>query len=221
MKKIIGFLLILVVTVSLCETPVYADDPPNLGGLGGSVEAIEEQLGEDTDDPSEDGGDETSAPTDEGSESEETTTKKDTDNGGFEVNREFTDEELMRLYEIRQELEESKKANGNIAFSTVCSVAGIIIILYSVLILVAFILDKFNNFVDIDFVKILTFGHACTVKSDSDVGLVDSKLYIFTTKRMIINTCVGFVIGGLLMNSMKIIDMFYFVYDTLTGGGLG
>lgn len=213
MKQLCAVLLVLVLSIGVCNITVYAGYEPNADAIFSSV--LAEQEGSQTEVPEGDS---------EGSEDssgEETTveTTAPVDNGTFVVSREFDDDTLKRLYEIRQENEERKQLNGNTVFATLASVSGIIVILYSLLLLVAFIIDKFNNFVDIDFVKLMTFGHACTVKSDSDVELVDSKLYIFTTKRIIINTIIGVCIGAALTCSSQIMEALSFILDTITGGG--
>jgi hypothetical protein len=215
-RKIITFALICLIPFAYCPIVVSAAANDSLGGYGGNFEALEAEYGDESSDGSTD--DASTGDTD--SESETTTVTTSGDNGSFELDRDFSDDELRRLYEIKEELEETKKTDGNTFFATVCSVAGIIVIIYTVALLGGFILDKFNNFVDIEFVKLLTIGHACTLKSDDDLSQVDSKMYVFTTKRMIINSVIGFLIGLGLSMSDNILQMFYFVYDTLTGGGL-
>lgn len=213
MKRLCAVLLVLVLGIGVCNITVYAGYEPNADAIFSSV--LAEQEGSQTEVPDGD----TEESEDNGGEETTVETTAPVDNGTFVVSREFDDDTLKRLYEIRQENEERKQLNGNTVFATLASVSGIIVMLYSLLLLVAFIIDKFNNFVDIDFVKLVTFGHACTVKSDSDVELVDSKLYIFTTKRIIINTIIGVCIGAALTCSSQIMEALSFILDTITGGG--
>lgn len=211
MKRLCAVILCLItLNIGVCNMTAYA--------LPGDLEALESQLREK---------EEQTAVQEEGEENQEgdgeegttAVTTAPADNGKFEVSREFDDDTLRRLYEIRQENEERKQTNGSTIFATLASVSGIIVMLYTLLVLVAFILDKFNNFVDIDLVKLITFGHACTIKSDSDIELVNSKLYIFTTKRIIINTIIGICIGAALTCSSQIMEALSFILDTITGGG--
>ena len=215
MKRLCATILcLLTLGLGVCNVTVYAvgGEDPNAIWSNYQATATGSEVQEDLE-----GGEEGS----EDGTGEETTavTTAPPDNGEFEVSRDFDDDTLKRLYEIRRENEERKQMNGNTVFATLASISGIVVMLYSLLVLVAFILDKFNNFIDIDLVKLVTFGHACTIKSDSDIELVNSKLYIFTTKRIIINTIIGVCIGAALTCSSQIMEALSFILDTITGGG--
>ena len=214
MKRLCATILcLLTLSIGVFNVTAYAlPGGENVEALISSVSERDAQTA--TDGESEDGENDSES-------NEEGTTVVTTappDNGGFEVSRDFDDDTLKRLYEIRRENEERKQMNGNTVFATLASISGIVVMLYSLLVLVAFILDKFNNFIDIDLVKLVTFGHACTIKSDSDIELVNSKLYIFTTKRIIINTIIGVCIGAALTCSSQIMEALSFILDTITGG---
>jgi len=106
--------------------------------------------------------------------------------------------ELVTLEEIKADLELQEesisldKARGFVVF------IGLLLMVYSMLLLTAMVLDKVNTWIDISMVKTVSLGIINYAPNDIDKEDVSSK-YI-TTKKLTFSIIIIFVVGGVLVS---------------------
>lgn len=133
--------------------------------------------------------------------------------------RELEEDDYAALERIKSELENEKKSQFDGVFGTLTIIAGVIIIVYTVAILLAFIIDKLNIVPDFEVTRMITLNHAVTLRDESDKDYVKSNksdIYILTNKTIIINTAVGFLAGVLLFNVDKLVSIVQLIYNAIT-----
>ena len=132
----------------------------------------------------------------------------------IEAHRELTYEEQKKIDKInndRQNAMEMGLWSWIYRFSFLC---GICLLVYSLLLLVAYYIDVFNSFTDFSLTKTLTFGRMYPVGSRKNMESLnlsrdkDSKTYYTTNVTIWVSFCIGVLASALLMNAQTIIIAF-------------
>lgn len=136
--------------------------------------------------------------------------------------RDLSEDELIALDRIKKELENEKANQFQSGFATITAIVGILVIIYTVVILLAFLLDKLNILPDVDIIKYVTFGKSITVRDEDDLEYMKQQkeqVFLMTNKNAIINTLIGIGAGALLMNVDGLIYVVNYIYQTLSNLG--
>lgn len=153
------------------------------------------------------------------SETSETTVVADAGMSGQFETRAMSDEDYIQLDKIKAELAGKKNSSHSNIATTIAVIAGVILIVYTILILLAFLFDKLNIFADIEMVRIVTFNHAMTLHDEDSKDYVtdkESKVFILTNKSIVTSTVFGMIIGGCLINASKLFSFIEYVYTWLS-----
>lgn len=207
MKKVIGLILGVVCCIQLLNFSVSADTVASLASEDTLVTTLD---GETTSD---------SETSQDVSETEETTVTADAGMSGQFETRVISDEDYIQLDKIKAELAGKKSNKYSGVASTIAVIAGVILALYTVVILLAFLFDKLNIFGDIEAVRIVTFNHAMTLHDeDAKDYAVDkeSKVFILTNKSIITSTIAGILLSGCLINATKLFSFIEYMYTWLS-----
>lgn len=126
----------------------------------------------------------------------------------FEL-RDFSEDDktVNRLSEIKQELELRKRQEKSSIFDIALKIGGIIVLIYTVLLVIAYAADTANTVFDVEFVRIITFNRAVCVRDKDDLKLYEGQgtgQYLLTRPRFILYTVIGFVAGVILINTDSI-----------------
>ena len=128
---------------------------------------------------------------------------------------ELSYEDWVRLEEIRKELEENKKT-GWLSFITVPTIIfGVLLILYGILLVVAYWIDVFNNFGDFSFLHYLTFKKVYPVMNEEDKQYANcaSTNVKYVTKKWVFTTfAICVIIGALFISYMDLLQLLLNVY---------
>lgn len=230
MKRVVAWVLVLFmlllmpIKVSALETIAPFMENEDISGTviidgdggGTSPKYVTDAEGNTVTD--EDGNPVTEAPAKDGEGIDIGTTAPFVEMDGQFSTRELSSDELRELDRIKKELEQEKKNQFSGIFGTVLNIVGAFICLYTFLILLFWLLDKVNFLGEIEFVRLITFNHAATLRDEEDKELVqgtNSKIYLLTHKTIVINTLVGVGAGLLLLNTDKLINIVQFVYSWL------
>lgn len=130
------------------------------------------------------------------------------------------DETLNRLAQIRQELKNKKKQEKSNAFDILLKISGVIVLFYTILLAIAYVLDLTNTVVDVELTRILTFDRAVCVRDTDDLQMYESEnssQFLMTKKRFIIYTIVGILAGVFLMNAGVLREVAEVVYKVMNG----
>jgi len=141
--------------------------------------------------------------------------------GQFET-RELQTSDLQALERIRKELEQEKKNSFSETFGVILTLAGIIIIIYTIVVLLAYLFDKINVLPDFDLVRFITFGNAMTLRDEEDKEYAksnDNKIYFLTSKTVIITFVIGILAGIFLLNTDRLLYIVNYIYQMLTNNG--
>ena len=128
---------------------------------------------------------------------------------------------ISRYMEIEQELK-SKTQTGvlHVIFTSV-SFVGILMIVYAILLVIAYFLDIFNVFSDISILYLITFGGCRAVSNLKDIdrfGLSTSKKYKYLSLRgVIVRWCICTLLGIALISSSQIYSWIMMLYYNLSG----
>lgn len=122
--------------------------------------------------------------------------------------------DIQRFDEITDELSRGKQAKIYNAAFMICMIGGIIIIVYSILLIVCFFIDILNPFTERSLYNLLTFGRVMPLPTQEDVdsmgGESGGTKYI-SHKGMITSFITGVVVGIILLNSRNI---YIFIVNT-------
>lgn len=110
-------------------------------------------------------------------------------------------EENNQLANIKENLETDRITVLGV-FSVLCKVLGIVLLVYTMLLIVGSITDKINMWVDVSTIKILTFGRNTLITSEDDQD-ADVKGMI-TIKQMAFRIVIVFLIGLLLLTPLPL-----------------
>lgn len=145
--------------------------------------------------------------------------------GAISVKTDLNDEQLQALDRIKKELEAEKKNQFSGAFGMLTMVAGIIVIIYTFVVLFAFFIDKLNLSGDVEVLRIVTFSNAVALRDEDDRALLtenqkdgSKKTYVMGLREILINTLIGVLAGLALTQTEKIYMLLQQVYLTLVGG---
>lgn len=145
--------------------------------------------------------------------------------GAISVKETLSDEDLMALDRIKKELEADKREQFSGVFGMLTTAAGIIVIVYTFVVLFAFLVDKLNLSGDVEVLRIVTFSNALTLRDEDDrEQLTESQkdgskgTYVMGIREILINTLIGVLAGLTLTQVDKLYMLLQQIYLTLVGG---
>ena len=106
--------------------------------------------------------------------------------------------------------------SGIYTFSGLC---GILILIYSLMLLVAFYIDLFNSFTEKSLLQLLTFGKMYSIGSSKNrefLGAIaeDKKGIVYATHATIwASFCIGVIASAVLMNMQTTVILFLNIAD--------
>ena len=133
--------------------------------------------------------------------------------------RDLTYEEQVRLEAINNDIKNKREMgmwSGIYTFSGLC---GILILIYSLILLVAFYIDLFNSFTEKSLLQLLTFGKMYSIGSSKNrefLGAIaeDKKGIVYATHATIwASFCIGVIASAVLMNMQTIVMLFLNIAD--------
>lgn len=138
--------------------------------------------------------------------------------GAFET-RELSPEDYSALSKIKRELEDEKNNRFNDVFGLISAVAGIIIIIYTLILAIAWLVDRIGLSGEVDLVRLLTLNNAITLRDEADKEMImsgNSGIKILDRQGIIIYTILGCGLGTLLTQSTKLLALVELLYVTIT-----
>ena len=128
---------------------------------------------------------------------------------------------ISRYMEIEQELKSQTQTGVLHVIFTSVSFVGILMIVYAILLVIAYFLDIFNVFSDISILYLITFGGCRAVSNLKDIdrfGLSTSKKYKYLSLRgVIVRWCICTLLGIALISSSQIYSWIMMLYYNLSG----
>lgn len=138
----------------------------------------------------------------------------------LDVEDRFSWYDRQRLDDISSELEQSRYNKIYRGIFILCSFCGIMVIVYSVLLLVAFYIDIMNPFVNASLYSLMTKGKVMPLPTEEDVremGVDTSGGTKYISHRGAwTSLCIGILAGIVLMNSRNIYILVRNTYDWVT-----
>lgn len=129
--------------------------------------------------------------------------------------RSLSQEEKGVVQSIR-DIKEGEQLSFFDIMKTVISFIGLVLILYALLLLIAYIFDRANSFLNISLVSILTLGHIKVSQKEDILELDDEKLKkkgYMTTAKLFIIIAIIFIMGALLISGF----ISYLIYSLIQG----
>lgn len=128
---------------------------------------------------------------------------------------------ISRYMEIEQELKAKTETGVLHVIFTSVSFIGILILVYAILLVIAYFLDIFNVFSDISILYLITFGGCRAVSNLKDIerfGLSGNKKYKYLSLRgIIVRWCICTLLGIALISSSQIYSWIMMLYYNLSG----
>ena len=128
----------------------------------------------------------------------------------------LTQAELSNLQAIKDIKDADKLSFFDVA-KTVISVVGFLLIIYALLLVMAYIFDKVNSFISVSLVSLLTLGH---LKVTSEIeyaeldGEMKSKKGYIKAGKLIVIVIVLMLLGGLMVSG----QLSYWIFKIIQGG---
>ena len=131
----------------------------------------------------------------------------------LEADRELTFEQQQRIEEINKQRDYAEETKLWSWVYTLATLAGIVLLIYSLLLLVAYYIDVFNSFANFSILQRLTFGKMYPVGAKSNLEYVmdsngkDGVVYV-TNSKIWITFCLGVILSAVLMNVQSLVLLF-------------
>lgn len=118
--------------------------------------------------------------------------------------RELDDTTMSRLLEIKRELQHRKAQSTKDWFDIVMKIGGIIVLVYTIVLGVAYAFDTSNTLVDIELVRLVTFNRVVCVRDNDDLKYMQEKgssQFLLTKKYFVIYMVVGILLSVFMLNT--------------------
>ena len=141
-------------------------------------------------------------------ESNSTTSKAER----IEANRELTFAEERKIDNLNKEIDNKLEMDRWAWVYIIMAVCGIVILVYSLLLIVAYYFDLFNSLTEVSFYHKLTFGHMYPVGSAANIEHLkldeESKVIYATHKTAWISFAIGVIASSILLNGRAVVVAF-------------
>lgn len=128
---------------------------------------------------------------------------------------------ITRYMEIEQELKAKTETGVLHIVFTIVSLMGILVLIYAILLVLAYFFDIFNVFSDISILYLITFGGCRAVTNIKDIerfGLPkDTKYKYLSLRGILVRWCICTVLGMALLSSSQIYSWVMLLYYNLSG----
>lgn len=133
--------------------------------------------------------------------------------------RDLDDKTISRLAEIRREMQLRKAQSTKDWFDIVMKIGGIVVLVYTIVLAVAYVFDTSNTVLDIELMRIVTFNRVVCVRDNEDLKYMQEKgssQFLLTKKYFIIYMIVGVLLSVFMLNTDIIRIVAEAVYSVFT-----
>lgn len=130
----------------------------------------------------------------------------------IEANRELTFAEERKIDNLNKEIDNKLEMERWAWVYIIMAVCGIVILVYSLLLIVVYYFDLFNSLTEVSFYHKLTFGHMYPVGSAANIEHLkldeESKVIYATHKTAWISFAIGVIASSILLNGRAVVVAF-------------
>lgn len=144
-------------------------------------------------------------------------------NGGLNSKKLLTYEEWKRMQEVKNQLADKREKSWTKYITVPTMIFGVLLILYAILLWLAYWIDVFNVFTEFSFLHFMTFKKVYPVMNEDEMKYYNSGGNVkYVTKKWVLKTSIICVcIGALFISYMDLLQLllnvYYWVTD-VTGG---